>query len=428
MMNPLPPAANSYYRATERGRPASTPWLSESRVDVAIVGGGFVGLSCALHLARAGVRVCVLEQGDIGFGASGRNGGQVHVGMRRDQWWLESQFGVARAHELWDYALEARRHLDELLARYQIECDFKPGLIHVNHKAKYDVDTQHYVDHLSTQYGYDALQYWSKDQMQTELSAQGYYGGCFDARGGHLHPLNFTLGIARAALSEGARLYTDVCVRSLDTQSAIKRVVTSRGVIEASHVVLAANGYLGALEPKVARRVMPINNFIATTVPLGERASTLIKRDAAVSDSRFVVNYFRRTADGRMLFGGGENYSYRFPSDIGAFVRPFLEKVFPQLKGVALDYAWGWTLAITPNRMPYIRELNPGYMNASGFSGLGVVLAPMVGKSLAQALLGDRDVFERLAQLPSTAFPGGQWFRSPALVAAMLFYALRDRL
>ena len=193
-------------------------------------------------------------------------------------------------------------------------------------------------------------------------------------------------------------------------------------------MVLAANGYLGSLEPRVARRVMPINNFIATTVPLGEQALELIRNDAAVSDSRFVVNYFRLTADRRLLFGGGENYSYRFPDDIKAFVRPFLEKIFPQLRGVGLDYAWGGTLAITPNRLPYIRELNPGLINASGFSGLGVVLGPMVGQTLAQAIMGERDVFDQLARLPSSVFPGGQWFRSPALVAAMLFYALRDRL
>jgi len=428
MSNDLLKPAASYYQATEQQRPEATPWLQTSKVDVAIVGAGFVGLTTALYLARRGVSVCVLEQGDLAFGASGRNGGQVHVGMRRDQWWLESQLGMGPAKALWQYALTARAHVDELIQTYQIACDFKLGLIHVNHKPQFDAESEAYVEHLRAHYDYHDLHYWTAERMADTLRARGYYGGSFDARGGHLHPLNFALGLARAALSEGASLYTNVKVLKIESDRPLKRLQTTRGAIEADQVVVATNGYMESLVPTVARRVMPINNFIVATEPLGARATELIANDAAVSDSRFVVNYFRLTADRRLLFGGGENYTDRFPHDIGAFVRPFMEKVFPQLTGVGIDYAWGGTLAITPNRLPFIRQLQPGVMNASGFSGLGVVLGPMVGRTLAEAVLGDRDVFTLLSQLPSTAFPGGKWFRSPALVAAMLFYALRDRL
>lgn len=424
----IPEVAPSYYRATERGRPVSDVLDGGISVDVAIVGGGLVGLSCALSLARAGVSVCVLEQGELGLGASGRNGGQVHVGMRRDQWWLEQHLGKAAAMRLWEFAVAARSHLAWLIEDQKIDCDFRPGLIAVNHKARYDQDSAAYIEHLHRHYDYTGIEYWDARQMADELKADGYYGGSFDPNGGHLHPLNLTLGIAGLAKQSGARLYTHVPVLALKNDESVKTITTTRGDVRAKQVVLAANGYLQNLEPRVARRVMPINNFIVTTEPLGERVETLIRRQVAVSDSRFVVNYFRPTVDGRLLFGGGENYSYRFPKDIGAFVRPHLERVFPQLKGVGFDYAWGGTLAITSKRLPFIRELEPGFINASGFSGLGVTLGPTVGRVIAEAVMGRRDVFAMLNRLPAQAFPGGQWFRSPALVAAMLFYALRDRL
>lgn len=424
----IPAVASSYYRATERQRPRSDVLPGSLSVDVAVVGGGLVGLSTALHLARQGVNVCVIEQGELGLGASGRNGGQVHVGMRRDQWWLERNLGVAAAQRLWELAIAAREHLDWLIREYAIECDFQPGLIAVNHKASFDADACAYVAHLQQQYQYASIEYWDRQTMAGVLHAAGYFGGTYDRRGGHLHPLNLTLGIARAAQQAGAALYTDLPVLKLHTRPKIKEIVTPLGVIKAKHVVLAANGYLNNLEARVARRVMPINNFIVTTAPLGAKAGELIANNAAVADSRFVVNYFRLTPDNRLLFGGGENYSYRFPQDIGAFVRPHLERVFPSLKDVPFDYAWGGTLGITPKRLPLIRELDPGFINASGFSGLGVMLGPTVGRVVAQALMGDRDVFAMLTRLPAPVFPGGQWFRTPALVAAMLFYALRDRL
>jgi len=396
---------------------------------VCVVGGGYTGLSTALHLARRGVDVMLLEQSRLGWGASGRNGGQAHVGMRREQDWLEKHVGAADARRLWDFALAARAHLDWLIESYAIDCDLRLGYLHANHRARYTTATREHVEHLRTHYGYEYIRFVERDELASLVATEGYCSASLDTRAGHLHALNLALGLARAASSHGARLHEDVEVTGIAPHGGGWRVTTTRGEVSAERLVLACNGYLRGLAPEVERHVMPINNYIAVTEPLGaEGARRLISNGAAVSDSRFVVNYFRMTADHRLLFGGGENYGYQFPRDIGAFVRPQLLKVFPQLAQVRLDYAWGGTLAITPTRMPWVKEIQPGLVNASGFSGLGVVIAPYTGKVVADALCGERDSLELLGRVPVPSFPGGPWLRSPTLVAAMLFYALRDRL
>jgi gamma-glutamylputrescine oxidase len=419
----------SYYAATLKEPVATEPFAGSTRADVCVVGGGYAGLATALHLARRGVDVVLLEQSRLGWGASGRNGGQAHVGMRREQQWLERHMGLADARRLWEFALGARAHLDWLIETYHIECDFRLGYLHANHRERYTAETREHVEHLRSQYGYEHIRFVERDELLTMVATHGYYSGSFDARAGHLHALNFALGLARAALQHGARVHEAVEVTAVDAQTGGWRVATTRGEVSAKRVVLACNGYLRGLAPAVERHVMPINNYIAVTEPLGaDGARRLISNGAAVSDSRFVVNYFRTTPDHRLLFGGGENYGYKFPRDIAAFVRPHLLKVFPQLAGTRYDFAWGGTLAITPTRMPWVHEFQPGLINASGFSGLGVLIAPYTGKAIADALCGERDAFELLGRVPVPSFPGGPWLRSPTLVAAMLFYALRDRL
>jgi gamma-glutamylputrescine oxidase len=428
-LTPRPEHVPSYYAATVRERCAVRSFEGPARADVCVVGGGYAGLATALHLARRGVDVVLLEQSRLGWGASGRHGGQVHVGMRRDQRWLERHVGAADARRFWECALAARAHLDWLIETYRIDCDLRLGYLHADHRVRYAEHTRRHVEFMRSGYGYEPLRYVERDELASIVATSGYHGGYFDARGGHLHALNFALGIARAAVQHGARLHEDAEVTALARAAGGWRVSTRRGELQAARVVLACNGYLRRLAPSVERHVMPINNYIAVTEPLGaEGARRLIGNGAAVSDSRFVVNYFRVTPDHRLLFGGGENYSYRFPRDIAAFVRPRLLSVFPQLADVRLDYAWGGTLGITPTRMPWLREVEPGLFNASGFSGLGVVTAPFAGKVVAEALCGERDTFELFGRVPVPAFPGGAALRGPTLVAAMLFYALRDRL
>ena len=420
--------APSYYAASIVHPVTATPLDGRHTCDVCVIGGGFTGCAAALQLAQRGVTVILLEQSRLGWGASGRNGGQAHVGQRRDQNYLEEKVGASAARELWELALAARTHLDELIAKYEIRCDYRPGLLHADHKARHTAATRRYVAHLQEAYGYAHIRYVDREELRSLVATEGYYGASLDMRGGHLHPLNLVLGIARAAQSHGARLHEQAEVRAVERAGSGFVVTTAAGEVHASQVVLACNGYLRGIAREVESHVMPINNFIAVTEPLGpEGAAALLKRGYAVADSRFVVNYFRTTIDHRLLFGGGENYSYRFPADIAEFVRPHLLGVFPQLQGVRLEYAWGGTLAVTRTRMPFIREIAPAFFNASGFSGLGVVLAPYAGKIVADAILGERRAFEAFARVPVPRFPGGAALRGPTLVAMML-YALRDRL
>ena len=421
--------APSYYAATLKERVETQPFAGPARADVCVIGGGYAGLATALQLARRGVDVALLEQSRIGWGASGRNGGQVHVGLRRDQRWLETQVGRDDARRLWEFALGARAYLDWLIETYQIDCDLRPGLLHAHHRERFGVATRRHLEYMRATYGYQHLRFLEREEVANMVASHDYYSGTFDDRGGHLHALNFALGLARAAASHGARLHESVEVTAISAAGGGWRIATSRGELSATRVVLACNGYLRYLAPQVERRVMPINNYIAVTEPLGaDGARRLISNGAAVSDSRFVVNYFRITPDHRLLFGGGENYRYRFPRDIAAFVRPHVLKVFPQLATVRFDYAWGGTLGITPTRMPWVREFEPGLINASGYSGLGILIAPYTGKAVADALCGERETFELLGRVPVPAFPGGKALRWPTLVAGMLFYALRDRL
>ncbi len=397
----------------------------ETTADVAIVGGGYTGLSAALHLAEAGFDVALLEANRVGWGASGRNGGQVGPGQRQDQDWLERVAGRTRARALWDLAEEARALVSDLIARHRIACDLKPGIVYAAHRPGDVADYHAYAAHLARDYGYDRITPLDRLGVAAALGTDAYHGGLFYPDAAHLHPLNYARGLARAASGAGARIFETS--RVLRRSSG--RIETAAGAVTAPHVVLATNGYHGDLDPAVSARVMPINNFIAVTEPLGEaRARALIPDDVAAADSRFVVNYWRLTADHRLLFGGGESYGYRFPADIAAVVRPRLLGVYPGLADVAITHAWGGTLAITTNRMPAFQRLDPATYSAAGYSGHGVAIATLAGRLIAEAVSGDATRFDVFAGIPQRPFPGGAALRWPLLALAMTWYGLRDRL
>ena len=423
--SPSPYGRGNWYAATAHDHPDLPSLDGDTRADVCIVGAGFTGLGAALALANR-AKVVVLEAGRVACEASGRNGGQVHTGERRDQAWLEENLGREAAVGLWRLSEEARDNFRVL--RETIPCDWRPGLIHARHRPGGEAEDAAYAELMAREYGYDQLELLDDAQLAHELGTDVYFGGVLDRGGGHVHPLNLALGMARQAMAAGAAIHENTRAETWRREDGRIIVETARGRVTCDQLILSGDGLLNAMAGKAQARVMPINNFIAVTQPLGGLGETVIRSNAAVSDSRFVVNYFRKTADGRLLFGGGENYRPGFPRDIAGLVRRNLAKVYPQLADVPITHAWGGTLGITMSRMPFVGEIAPGVRVASGYSGQGVMLAPYVGKLLADAAMGDTGPVDLLSRLPTPPFPGGRLLRWPLTVAGLSWYALRDRL
>ena len=423
--------ARSLYSAAADPAVAFPPLEGRAGAHVAVIGGGYTGLSAALHLAEAGIDVALFEAKRVGWGASGRNGGQLHSGQRRGQDWLEEKLGREDAHHLWELAEQAKALVKGLIARHAIECEWRPGLIETVHKPRLVKHEMAYVEKLKRDYGYAAVEWLDRDALATAIGTDVYFGGRRDTKAGHLQPLKFAEGLARAAAKAGARIHeaTETTGISGSAASGFTLACGPRAELRAEIVILAGDGYLDGIDAETEARVMPIDNYVLATEPIGAgRPGGLIPGGEAVSDTRFVVYYFRPTADGRLLFGGGEAYSRREPADTAAFVRRHLLKLYPQLAGTRIDYAWGGAVAITLRRLPFIRRLRPGVYVASGYSGQGVALAPFAGKVIADAIRGDAARLDRFASLPCPPFPGGKRLRHAALVAGMLWYALRDRI
>ncbi|MEM6305198.1 MAG: FAD-binding oxidoreductase [Pseudomonadota bacterium] len=419
---------DSWYAATATPLAPFAPLKGVVRADVCVVGGGYTGLSAALHLAQMDRDVVLIDAQRVGFGASGRNGGQLGSGQRVDQIELERLLGTAHAAQLWEMAEATKSLVKALIKKHEIDCYLRPGVLHAASNARSLREELAYAEHLERVYGYTELETLDKDALQSVCRSPDYLGGVLDRGAAHLHPLRYALGLARAADQAGVRIFEGTMAQQIEERPEKVAVRTDAGAIEAQHVILACNGYLGALNDQVAGHVMPINNFIAATEPLGDRVADVLPRDVAVADDRFVVNYFRLSHDGRLLFGGGESYGYRFPRDIGAVVRKPLSRVFPQLKDIPFDYTWGGTLAITLRRLPYLARPGQRILSASGYSGHGVGNATHAGLLMAQAVAGDAEGFDTMSAIPARRFPGGAALRSPLLVLAMTWYSLRDRL
>ncbi|RYG90779.1 FAD-binding oxidoreductase [Loktanella sp. IMCC34160] len=418
----------SWYADTAE-QPAPQPVaVGDLACDVCVVGGGFTGLSAALHLAERGYDVILLEAHRVGWGASGRNGGQVSGGQRLDQDELEAMVGREVARGLWDIAQESVQLIRDLDARHDANATFVPGIIHADHKERFVAHSHAYARKLQDDYGYSAIRTLDRAETCKLVGSEAYHGGTLDMGAGHIHPLRFAFGLARACRSAGVRIFEMSRVTDL-TEAAPATVSTEQAKITADHVILGCNGYLGNLQGRVASRVMPINNFIVATDPLpDDLVATILPDRLAVADSKFVINYFRLSEDNRMLFGGTESYGYRFPKDIAAKVRRPMEEIYPQLRGVGISHAWGGTLGITMNRMPHFERLRGNILSASGYSGHGVAMATMGGKLAADAVAGQAEGFDLMAQVPTTPFPGGVLMRWPLLVLAMVWFSLRDKL
>ncbi len=419
---------DSYYVATAIGITEHPTLQGTERADVCVIGGGFTGLSAALNLAEQGLDVVLLEAERIGFGASGRNGGLIGSGQRKDALEMEGQFGYERSRVFWDLAEAAKTEIRERVAKHNIECDLQYGQIEGVHKKSYVGRAAAYAEALAERYDYPHARALTRDEMRAMVDTDNFLEGLHDSQAMSIHPLNYALGLARAAREAGVRIYEKSRVTGY-TRTDPATVSTEHGHVDASFIVLGCNGYLGKLEPRVAGRIMPINNYLVATEPLGEKgARKLIADRNCVHDTRFVVNFFRTSSDHRLLFGGGENYRSGFPRDIAAFVRPHMLELFPQLADVRIDYSWGGTLSVTVKRMPQVGRLEPNLFFAHGYSGHGVSIANFAGKVLAEAIGGTANRFDVMSSIKALPFPGGTLLRYPGMVLGMLYYSLRDRI
>ncbi|MEJ1962660.1 MAG: FAD-binding oxidoreductase [Gammaproteobacteria bacterium] len=421
-----PTQIHSYYQATAHAAPLRPALAGMVESDVCVVGGGIAGCSAALHLAERGYRVVLLEGQRIGWGASGRSGAQALYGVAAGHAKLERLIGASDARRVWDITVEGLALMRELIAKHRIDCDWVNGHMQVAMKSRHDDEIREEIELLHAQLDYTSARYMPRDEVRAVIPSERYISALYDSNCGHLHPLNYTLGLAAAAERNGAQIFEQSRALSWAKGPVVR---TAHGEVRAKQVVLCGNVYLGDTAPNLASKIMAVSTYIVASEPLGEkRATELIKNNAGVVDSNWVVDYFRRSADHRLLFGGRANYSGLSQFDGAEATRQRMLKVFPQLADVKLEFAWGGAVDITLNRAPHFGRLSPGVYFLQGFSGHGLVLTGIAGKLIAEAISGTAERFDVFARIPHQGFPGGKAMRRPALVLAMLYYRLRDML
>jgi len=419
----------SYYAASAHPAPARPALAGTVDCDVCVVGAGIAGCSTALHLAERGYRVVLLEENRIGWGASGRSGAQAIYGLAAPQSKIRKLVGAADARTIWDVSVAALDLIRELVAKHHIDCDWTQGHMLTAIKPRHDADIHAELEELRDQYQYRSVRYMPRDEVRSVLATDRYLGALYDSQSGHLHPLNYTLGLAAAAERAGAQIFEGTRALDFTNTAGAAKIRTAGGEVRSRFVVLSGNVYLGDTAPALKSKIMAVATYIVATQPLGaERARALIKNACAVSDMNWVLDYFRLSADTRLLFGGRVNYSGLSSFDAPSATRKRMLGVFPQLADVRIDFAWGGDVDITLNRAPHFGRLAPNVYFLQGFSGHGIALTGIAGKMVAEAIAGTAERFDVFARIPHADFPGGAALRRPALVLAMLYYRIKDLL
>ncbi|MGJ8521855.1 Gamma-glutamylputrescine oxidoreductase [Carnimonas sp. R-84981] len=424
-------SAQGYYDATRRVALGPAPSLEgQRRADVCVIGGGITGCSTALHLAERGYSVVLLEAADIGHGASGRSGGQILPGLGTSMATFEQALGKQAARDVWEMSREAVALTERLIERYKIPCDYRKGYVHAANKRRHVNESKAWIADMAAGYDYHQLEWLDRQALQQHVVTDAYAGGVLDHDAGALHPLNYTLGLAAAAQRAGTAIHCGNRVTAIEHQSDGRmRVIANRGMVDADYVVQATNAYGEGLVSSADAHIMPVDNYIVATAPLTpEQVASVLPTQVAVSDARFVLDYYRLSADHRLLFGGQVSYSGHQPMLLDWRIRQRIRYLFPQLRSPAIDYRWGGRLAITMNRAPDFGRKGNGLYWAQGYSGHGMAFAGLAGKLVAESIAGQAERFDLFGSVKHRAFPGGKHMRTPLLVLATSFYKLRDLL
>lgn len=424
--SPISPGI-SWYEASVGERPEYPPLDGSVKASVAIIGGGFTGLQAAYHLAKSGVDVVLIDGARFGDGASGRNGGQLGTGQR---WWpeeMEAELGLERSRALFDMAERAKANLLNFAAEENVEIDYVKGHMLVAHRKRFEKAFRDNPMIAAERYNYPHLHFMDREETAERVGSSRFHFGVYDSNTGHIHPLKLVVGVARAAKRQGAKLHEQSRATAIRSENGQVTIETERGTITAEKALIATNAYIAGLEPTMAAHVMPIGSFIAATPPLDDFPKVLPGKES-IADSRFVVRYFRKTRDNRLLFGGREAYTADAPRDITTHLRRQVTEIYPELKDVEYTHGWGGYVGITMPRTPFVREVMPNVTAIGGYSGHGVMLSNYCGRLYAEMVTGKSTDLELFRALKVPPFPGGPRFRAPLLFLALTWFAMLDRL
>lgn len=426
-IGPNPGHAATFYAASARDKRVRPKLDGQHTADICIIGAGFTGISAALELSEKGYAVIVLEADRIGFGASGRNGGQIVNGYSRDLETIARRYGQEKADRLGEMSLEGGRIIRERVAKYGIECDLVDGGFFAAFTDKQVKEMAGVREHWM-KHGHDGLEMVSKAEVAKYAKTDRYVGGMIDRHGGHIHPLDLVLGEAAAAESLGAKIFENSKVVHLDTGPQ-PFVCTEGGIVRAKHILVCGNAYMAGIAPKVTEKMMPVSSQVMATEPLDAKLiEELLPSNYCVEDANYVLDYYRRTADNRLLYGGGIGYGGQDPKNLTGVIRPNMLKTFPQLKDVKIDFAWSGNFALTLTRIPHMGKLSDTVYFSHGDSGHGVTTTHLLGKILGEAVHGQMSRFDVWSSLQAYPFPGGRMFRVPFTALGAWYYGLRDRL